>query len=209
MRRAPVGAKVPSKGRSFDGGVQNFQTFRDNNDDLGFTILLRSVVRMRVDHSKMLFGFVHFEFKARRHSAFKSWMDLILGQADMGKFSEGIDVLRPLQYALLMDVDRSPVELHFLISRWSSHSHTFVAAWGEFCPSFEDVFMLSGLFMFRDYHAVDALDNEGKRLLKSLHDTMMRAKYISNKETFLSWLKYFTEDAGQNPEVQLAAFFAY
>lgn len=44
-----------------------------------------------------------------------------------------------------MDVDRNLVDLVFLISRWSSYFHTFVAAWGEFCSSLEDVFMLTGL----------------------------------------------------------------
>lgn len=39
--------------------------------------------------------------------------------------------------------------------------------------------------------------------------TMTRAKYASNKGTYLSWLKYFTEWAGQNSACKLAALFAY
>lgn len=58
-------------------------------------------------------------------------MNHILTQADIGKFLEDIGVLRPLQYAVQMDVDRSPVDLAFLISRWSSYSHTFVLRGGE------------------------------------------------------------------------------
>lgn len=163
---------------------------------------------MRVERSKMPFGFIRFEAKTRRHADFKKWMDHILSQADMGKFLEDVGVLRPLQYAIQMDVDRSPVDLAFLISRWSSYSHTFIAAWGEFCPSLEDVFMLTGLSTFGDYHTVDALDDEGERLLALLHKTMSNAK-SSNKGTYLSWLTYFIKGAGLNSEVQLAAFFAY
>lgn len=54
-------------------------------------------------------------------------------------------MLRPIQYALLMDFDRSRLDLAFLVSRWPSHSHTFVTAWGEFCPSLEDVAIIIGL----------------------------------------------------------------
>lgn len=118
-------------------------------------------------------------------------MDHLLSQANMGKFLEYVGVLRPLQYAVQMDVDRSPLDLAFLISRWSSYSHTFVTTWGEFCPSLEDVFMLMGLPTFGDYHTVDALDNKGERLLALLHETMNKAKYASSKGTYFSWLSYF------------------
>lgn len=46
--------------------------------------------------------------------------------------------------------------------------------------------MLTGLPTFGEYHAVDALDNEGERMLASLHETMTKAKYASNKGTYLS-----------------------
>lgn len=54
---------------------------------------------------------------------------------------------------------------------------------------------------FGDYHEVDTHDDEGERLLEGLHDTMTRAKYASNKGTYLSWLTYFTKGAGQNTKV--------
>lgn len=206
----PVEAETPAEGSSSAGRVQSYQTlFRDNDEGHGVTVPPRSVVRMRVERSELPFGLIRFEAKARRHTDFKTWMDHILSQADIGKFLEDVGVLRPLQYAVQMDVDRSPADLAFLISRWSSYSHTFVDAWGEFCPSLEDVFMFTGLLTFGDYHVVDALDNEGERLLALLHKTMNKAKYASNKGTYFSWLSYFIKGAGLNSEVQLAAFFAY
>lgn len=116
----------------------------------------------------------------------------------METFLEEVRVMRAIQYALLMGVDKSPVDLAFLISRWSSYSHTFVAAWGEFCPSLEGVVKLTSLPMFGTYHVVDALDDEGEKLVEDLHDAMSRAKYTSNKGTYPSWLKYFKDGAGQN-----------
>lgn len=127
----------------------------------------------------------------------------------MGKFLEDVGVLRPLQYPLLMDVDRIPIDLSFLVSRWSSHSHTTVAARGEFSPSLEDVVVLTGLLVFSAYYAVDALDEEGERTLGLLHNAMVRAKYISNKLTYLSWMTFFVKGEGRNAEFQLAGFFAY
>lgn len=112
------GAEAPAEGSSSAGGVQSYQTlFCDNNEDHGVTIPPHSVVRMRVERSEMPFGLIRFEAKARRHTDFKTWMDHILTQADMGKFLKDIGVLRPLQYPVQMDVDRSPVDLAFLISR--------------------------------------------------------------------------------------------
>lgn len=203
-------AEVPTEGSSSAKGVQSFQTlFRDNNEGHGVTIHPRSVVRMRVERSEMPFGFVRFEAKTRRHADFKTRMNHILTQADMGKFLEDIGVLRPLQYAVQMDVNRNSVDLSFFISRWSSYSHTFIATWGEFYLSLEDVYMITGLLTFGDYHAVDALDDEGERLLAVRHETMAKAKYVSNKGTYLSWLTYFTKGAGLNDEVQLMALFTY
>lgn len=75
----------------------------------------------------------------------------------------------------------------------------------------EDVFILTGLPTFGDHHkgTADALGDEGERLLALLREAMTKAKYASNKGTYLSWLTYFTKGAGLNSKVQLAAFFAY
>lgn len=32
-------------------------------------------------------------------------------------------------------VDRNPIELEFIVSRWIIKTHTFVASWGKFGPS--------------------------------------------------------------------------
>lgn len=74
-------AEVPAEGSSSTGRVHSFQTlFHDNNKGHGVTISPRSVVRMRIDRSEILFKFVRFEAKTSRHSDFKGWMDHILSQ---------------------------------------------------------------------------------------------------------------------------------
>lgn len=106
-----------------------------------------------------------------------------------------------------MEVERNSVDLAFLVSRWSSNSHTFVTALGEFCPSLEDVAMLIGLPTFGNFHLVDSLDVEGEKLVEELHAPM--TKYSLNKGTYLSWLKYFKDGVGITSHCHLAAFFTY
>lgn len=65
----------------------------------------------------------------------------------------------------------------------------------------EDMFIITGLSTFEDHHTVDALDDEGERLLAGPHEAMTKAKYASNKGTYLSWLTYFTKGIGLNNEV--------
>lgn len=69
--------------------------------------------------------------------------------------------------------------------------------------------MLTGLPLFGNFHVVDALDVEGENLVEELQDSMAKSKYISNKRTYLSWLKYFKDRVGKNSTCQLAAIFAY
>ncbi|XP_059670028.1 uncharacterized protein LOC132315694 [Cornus florida] len=50
------------------------------------------------------------------------------------------DILRRAN--ILQSVCLDPASLDVLLSRWSCETHTFVAAWGEFAPSLEDVYVL-------------------------------------------------------------------
>lgn len=47
-------------------------------------------------------------------------------------------------------INRCPEDVEFLISRWSIESHTFVAAWGELCPTLEDFIVLKNMPVFRE-----------------------------------------------------------
>lgn len=127
----------------------------------------------------------------------------------MPGFLEELGILRPIQNAMHEDVERNQLDLAFLVSRWSSHSHTFVVAWGEFCPSLEDVAMLTNLPLFGHTLALDALDGEGVQLVEDLRASMSDAKYVTNKLTYLSWARYFKEGLGMTSPCHLAAFFAY
>lgn len=51
-------------------------------------------------------------------------------------------------------INRNPMDLKFLISRSSVELHMFVPAWGEFCPTLEDVVMLTSLPLLREVKTV-------------------------------------------------------
>lgn len=58
--------------------------------------------------------------------------------------------------------------------------------------------MLTGLPLFGNFNVVDALDNEGEKLVEKLHASVAKFKYSSNKATYLSWVKYFKYGSGKN-----------
>lgn len=162
-----------------------------------------------MERSELPFSLMRFESKVRCHDIFKAWATHVLSQPDMPGFLEELGILRSIQNAMHEDVERSQVDLSFLVSRWSSHSHTFVAAWGEFSPSLEDVVMLTNLPLFGHTLVVDALDGEGEQLVEDLRASMADAKYVTNKLTYLTWARYFKDGPGVTSPCHLAAFFAY
>lgn len=63
-------------------------------------------------------------------------------------------VWKVLNLSKTLYINRSPTDLKFLISKWNVESHTFVTTWGEFCPTFEDVVVLTGLPLLGEAKAV-------------------------------------------------------
>lgn len=70
-------------------------------------------------------------------------------------------------------MDRKPIYLAFLLSRWSVNTHTFVAAWGEFSSSLEDVTLLIGLPVFGNVQVLDFLNEEGKARVPVLGQVLL------------------------------------
>lgn len=108
-------------------------------------------------------------------------------------------------------VDRKPVDLDFLMSRWGIETHTLVTAWGEFVPTMEDVALLTSLPMFGEAQVTNlpVLTGENNKRIEALTSFLSKTKYSMNKSTYLSWAKYFMEGHGQNSPHQLDAFLTY
>lgn len=52
--------------------------------------------------------------------------------------------------------------MEFLVSRLSIESHTFIAAWDEFCLILEDVVFLTGLPLFEETMTIKLLNDSEK-----------------------------------------------
>lgn len=91
---------------------------------------------------------------------------------------------KALNLSKTLVINRSPLDLEFLISRWSIESHTFIAAWGEFGLTLEDVVVLAGLPVCGDSRAIvmpgdssTKLDEEGKIRLGLLNEALTESKH--------------------------------
>lgn len=118
-------------------------------------------------------------------------------------------ILKAIICATSIAIERNPVDLEFLMPQWSTKTHTFLTSWGEFSPSTEDVAMLILLPLFGEAHAIGvALSEEDQKKVELLNKSLSSSKYLSNKTTYLSWVKYFDEGVGRNSQFQIEAFLA-
>lgn len=99
-------------------------------------------------------------------------------------------------------INRNPMDLKFLISRSSVELHMFVPAWGEFCPTLEDVVMLTSLPLLREVKTVMIpgsseliLDDGDEARLIVLNEALSDSK-VKGKSTYTTWVNYFTEGVG-------------
>lgn len=66
-------------------------------------------------------------------------------------------------------------------------THTFLASWGEFGPSLEDVDMLTSLPLFNGAHATSIiLEGEEQKRVDFFTKSFSMSKYSTNKATYLS-----------------------
>lgn len=70
---------------------------------------------MRVKLLEVPFEIIKFESKTRRHQEFKTWAESIFAQLGMEEFSEDLGILKPMKYALFMEVERNLFDLSFLV----------------------------------------------------------------------------------------------
>lgn len=83
-------------------------------------------------------------------------------------------------------------DLEFLVSSWSCKIHTFVAAWGEFTLTLEDVARLTTLLMFGEVNAIRTVLEEEDDVLRDLTFAKTPSR-MSTKSTYVPWAAFFKE----------------
>lgn len=66
----------------------------------------------------------------------------------MSKKLNDVGIMRAITQVRKMVVERKTEDLEFLMSQWSTETHTFIASWAEFGPTLKDVVMLMSLLIF-------------------------------------------------------------
>lgn len=105
----------------------------------------RSILRLRVGKGECCWSDIVFEVNSQTKSAFAEWATTLMAKKEYVDKIVSTGIGKALNLSKTLFINRSPMDLEFLISRWSVESHTFVTAWGEFYPTLEDVAMLTGL----------------------------------------------------------------
>lgn len=83
--------------------------------------------------------------------------------------------------------ERNPTDFEFLFSLWSTETDTFVASYGKFGPSVEDVTMLTAVLLFvKAYDIRVSLNEEDQKKVEFLNKFLSSSKYSTNKATYLS-----------------------
>lgn len=137
-----------------------------------------------------------------------------MGKVDPGSTSDAEEVPRLADHKRnsKMSIERNSKDLEFLVLRWSIETHTFVASWGEFGPTLEDVVALMSLPLFGDAQVTHFkfMDKDSKVRHDALTQFLQKTKYrASKKSTYLTWASYFVDGAGRDNPFQPQAFLAY
>lgn len=90
----------------------------DNDDDEGSVIPPRSVLRIRVEREEVPFYGVRFESKMQRQQALDKWAGRVPALSRSEEIAQRVGVLMAIYSAT--SIEKNPVDLEFLISRWST-----------------------------------------------------------------------------------------
>lgn len=155
---------------------------------------------------------IRFISKTHHHEKFQAWVGIMLDQPGMPRKFQDLGILRAITPARKASVERDPKDLEFLLSRWSTETHSFIAAWGEFGPTLEDVAVLTSLPIFGDTQVAHfkLTEKENKERHEALTSFLQKTKYgAAKKATFLTWATYFVDGPGNKSAYQLEAFLAH
>lgn len=219
MDKNKVEAEFPfglTSSSSSEAVLHGHQTpFLDHKEGEGIWIHPRSVTRMRVERGEVCWSDIDFEAKSQTNSSFVDWATKLMKDGVCSDAIVSAGIGKALNLSKTLVINRSPLDLEFFISRWSVESHTFVAAWGEFGPTLEDVVVLIGLPVFGEVEAIAIsndssvkLDDEGEIRLSLLNEALVASKH-KGKSTYNSWVSFFTSGPGEANEVKVEAMLSF
>ncbi|KAF7129433.1 hypothetical protein RHSIM_Rhsim10G0123400 [Rhododendron simsii] len=113
--------------------------YKEVSVEEGCFISPKSVLRFQVERGEFPHCFSAYRNYVVPPTAFATWADDILGNADFVELLRKADVHRAVVNSLRLVVLRERKWMDVVVSRWSADSHTLPVAWGETGPTLEDV----------------------------------------------------------------------
>ncbi|KAF7130334.1 hypothetical protein RHSIM_Rhsim10G0117000 [Rhododendron simsii] len=201
--------------------------YKEVSVEEGCFVSPKSILRFQVECGE----FPHY-FSAYRNyvvppTAFATWADDILGNANFVELLRKANVHRAVVNSLRLVVLWEQKWMDVMVSQWSADSHTLPVAYGETGPTLEDVGCLLRLPMLGKVDpSSGSLSPPQRDMVDALRRFVRREKgHNGVKNTFTEWARYWYKDlgtskAGEGAHVvtdgprlkepaHLAAFLAY
>ncbi|KAG5557254.1 hypothetical protein RHGRI_007499 [Rhododendron griersonianum] len=194
----------------------------------------KSVLRFQVERGEFPHCLSAYRNYVVPPTAFATWADEILGNADFVELLRRADIHRAVVNSLRLVILRERKWMDVVLSRWSTDSHTLPVAWGEIGPTLEDVGCLLRLPMLGKVDPSSGrLSPSQQGVVDALRKSVRREKdqgggkkgHGGVKNTFTEWARYWYKDLGASrageeapvvidgpglkEPVHLAAFLAY
>lgn len=132
---------------------------------------------MHIEEAEVPWPELCFETIAQSHQVYDASVQKVLAILGVA------DKMMKVGASRLLSLTRHHHDLEFLVSCWSVESHTFIALWGEFGPTLEDVMNLSTLHFFGDVHDMGMLFGEGDVDKLQQLTFAIEASKVSSKST--------------------------
>ena len=127
--------------------------------------LANSLFRSRLIHQEFPCVPMNFPAPIPIHKTWGSWVDYVFTRdLPFVEVLKRVGIVDAIWVSKRLAVQRCPEDARIWAQHWSSRTHMFIMAWGEFFPTLEDVIVLLKLLVFCDmdlasctpkYHIVD------------------------------------------------------
>lgn len=165
--------------------------FDDHLDGDRILISPLSIVRMRVDKGELPCSDLRSESKTQSNQTRSVGLG---GDGFLGYYQEIVPGWsKTLTCSRFLSLTRHHQDLEIPVLRWNTESHTFVAVWGEFTPTLEDLARQTMLSLFVEANTMGIiLEGDDQTKLKYLTFDMAASKALG-KLTSATWLRLFDE----------------
>lgn len=212
-------ADVPFEQSSSSSGenVSSYKTpFLDHKKGEGILINHRSVLKMRIQKVKLCWTNTKFEAKSQKNSKFATWVSKLMSHSTYSEKIIAAGIRKALNLSNRLAINRCPIDLDFLVSRWSTESHSFIFCVGRVLPNswrrcHSDRF--SCIWWVKNYKISwgiwrSSLDKESERKLTALNKALTDSK-VKTKSTYSLYVKHFMQGGGVKNNMEFEAMLAF